>query len=100
MATAEIMEFATMPTTQNGVAQAPSLPATASQSVTFTTSSQSAAFNAATRFIWVRADAAANIKGGKDPTATVSDVPQLQANTDYIFGVQPGDKIAFYDGTS
>lgn len=100
MANAYIREFARLSGAENGTPQAPMEPAVTSQTVSFTTTTQSAAFNDRTRFIWVRVDAAANYKAGDNPTATATDYPQLQADTDYFFGVKPGDKIAFYDGTS
>ena len=101
MANAYVREYAAVGFGAPGQAmQAPHEPALASQTVSFTTSAQSAAFNANTRLIWVRADAAANIEVGDNPTATATDYPQILADTDYFFSVDGGGKIAFYDGTS
>lgn len=100
MANAYIREYARLSGAENGTPQAPMEPAVTSQTVSFNTSAQSAALNDRTNLVWVRVDAAANMAVGANPTAAATDYPQLQADTDYFFGVKPGDKIAFYDGTS
>lgn len=88
-----------MPTDTHGrVLPICQLPA-ASQAVTFTTSAQSAAFAADTKFIRVVADAAAHIAVGDNPTATATSM-FLPANSVEFFGVKGGDKIAAYDGSS
>lgn len=56
-------------------------------------STQSAAFNAATKVIRVHADAVCSISVGSDPTATASLMRLAQNQTEY-FGVSPGHKIA------
>lgn len=73
-----------------------------SQAVTYTTSTQSSAFNAATRFIRVVCDAKAHFKisiTGANPTATAND-QWVGADAPEYFGVVAGQKIAFYDGSS
>lgn len=69
------------------------------QAVTYTTSTQSSAFNAATRFIRLVCDAAAFFEFGASPTATTADA-YLPGNTVEYFGVLPGEVVALYDGTS
>ena len=76
----------------NGV---PQVPGPAKQKVTFTTTTQSAAFNARTKFIRVRSDTLCYIEVGANPTAITDTGEVLAANTDYWLGVNPGDKIAF-----
>ena len=72
MAILYVSEFAE-PTIRSGtsfpVAEGPSL---AEQAVTFTTSTQSSAFNAKTTLIRVHTDSICSISIGADPTATTS----------------------------
>ncbi|NIT58414.1 MAG: hypothetical protein GWN00_19960 [Aliifodinibius sp.] len=72
----------------------------AGQSVTFTTSAQSAAFQDTTRFVRISCDAEAFLDFGSNPTAATTDGINVQADTPEFFGVQPGQKVAAYDGTS
>jgi hypothetical protein len=67
--------------------------------LTFTTATQSAAFNGKTKFIRAYGDAAFNILFGASPTATATS-PRYAASTEYFFAVEPGDKLSVYDGTS
>jgi hypothetical protein len=69
------------------------------QSVTYTTTTQSTAFSTSTNLIRVIADADVYLAFGDNPTATASDI-RVPANTAEYFGVNPGDKVACYDGTS
>ncbi|WP_283419229.1 hypothetical protein [Sphingopyxis sp. Geo48] len=63
-------------------------------SVTFTgTAGQSAAFDAATSVITVRADVACALAVGANPTAVVTDYP-LPADTLMDIEVRPGQKIS------
>ena len=71
----------------------------AQQVVTFTTTTQSVAFNKRTSFIRAYADAKAHLKFSPDPFATDQNTP-IAPNSPEYFGVSPGDKIAAYDGTS
>lgn len=68
-------------------------PGTADQTVTFTTSTQSAAFNASTRLIEVISTVAFHYAVGSNPTATTSS-QLVPANTHKAFGVTPGHKVA------
>ncbi|MCP5008962.1 MAG: hypothetical protein GY942_03175 [Aestuariibacter sp.] len=74
-------------------------PAVETQNITYTTSTASAAFHSKTRFIRIIADAKAHFVVGDTPTATATD-PYVVADTVEYFGIKPGQKIAFYDGSS
>lgn len=63
------------------------------QAVTFTTATQSNAFDSDTSIITVKADANAAIRVGGNPTAVATDFP-LEANTLYDFEVEPGQKVS------
>ncbi len=96
MAKLYITEFTALPAdgaTFPAIMQLPALPPVAEQVVTFTTTTQSAALNAATRFVRVIADADCHIAAGANPTATTSTM-KLIAGTPEYFGVTPGHKIA------
>lgn len=83
--------------TQNGLYNLTSnifdLRSVTNQSVTFTTSAQSAAFQSTTTVIRVVADANCHIAVGTNPTATLNDM-LLRANVEYDFYVTAGTKIA------
>ena len=76
-------------------------PAVTTQTVTYTTSAQSAVLNAQTRFVRIVCDAKAHFVFAVSPTATAND-PYLSSDTPEYFGVFPLGtyRIAFYDGTS
>lgn len=74
-------------------------PAAATQAVTYTTATQSAAFGSSTTFIRVIADADAYLAFGDNPTAD-NDGMYLPVDTAEYFGVVPGTKVSVYDGTS
>lgn len=74
-------------------------PPVASQKVSFTTATQSAAFNSRTRVLRLYADAACHIAFGSNPTATASS-ERFAADTEYFRAVQPSDKLSVYDGSS
>lgn len=61
-------------------------PAIAIQTVTYTTSTQSAALNSKTRFVRVHTDAICSILFSANPTAT-TDHTRLPANQTEFFGV-------------
>lgn len=63
------------------------------QTVTFSTSAQSAAFAASTKFICVISDAAFHYVVGSNPTATTAAL-KVPANCPMWFGVVAGQKIA------
>ena len=65
----------------------------ATQVVTFTTSTQSAALAAGTQFVRVIADADCHIAAGTNPTAAPADMKLIAGQAEY-FGVTPGHKIA------
>ena len=100
MATAKISEYREMVTDVSGkTVLVASEPAVAVQSVAFTTSSASAAFNAKTKFIRVVCDAKAHFEVSGSPAPTANS-PYFPANTPEYLGVSRDLKIAFYDGSS
>lgn len=100
MANLYITEFANLVTDEKGnLIPAGKMPPRAEQKVTYTTSSQSAAFNQQTELIRVIADADVHLKFGSNPTATAANI-LVKANAPEYFGVVPGQKVAAYDGSS
>jgi hypothetical protein len=75
-------------------------PAVAKQIVSFTTATSSAAFNAQTRLIRVVCDAQAYFVVSNDGSAATANSSWLESHSPEYFGVTPGFKISFYDGTS
>ena len=71
----------------------------ATQAVTYTSSTASAAFNEATRLIRVIADADVYLAFGAAPVATANSI-RVTADTVEYFEVNAGDKVACYDGSS
>ena len=57
------------------------------------TSQQSAAINAATTIVRLKAKVACHVLVGLNPVATTNDMPLDVGDVEY-FGVKPGDKIA------
>ena len=98
MAKAYISEYDVMPILDGRVVPTGMEPAVAEQVVTFTTTTQSAAFNARTKFIRVHADAICSYEFGANPTATTS-TPRMAASSTEFFGVVPGQKVAFVVNT-
>lgn len=79
------------------------LPSIAVQSITFTTSTNSAAFHKQTKFIRVLANADAFIKvGSGTQTATLAGGTKIEADVAEYFGVDgvKGMQLAVYDGSS
>lgn len=66
--------------------------------VTFTATTQSAAFAATTRYITFTADSIFSWTIGANPSATTSKM-RFPAGTIFTIGVQGGDKIAFISNT-
>lgn len=100
MATAKISEYEEMPIDTSGdTVPIPREPAVATQNISFTTNTVSAAFNTKTKFIRVIADAKAHFDIGATAAATAAS-PYLAADVAECFGVRRGDVIAFYDGAS
>lgn len=97
MSKAYVTELTALSTRMTG-AQIAQMPPVAEQTVTFTTTTQSNAFNSATRFIRVTSPAICSIAIGSNPTATTSTM-RMPADTVEYFGVTAGDKIAFVDNT-
>jgi hypothetical protein len=69
-------------------------PSTASQAVTFTTSTQSAAFRNDTRLVRLHTDTNCFVKFGTNPTATTATDARMAANQTEYFRVFPGHKVA------
>ena len=65
--------------------------------ITLGATTQSAAFNADTRFVRLRADGICHYVVGSNPTATTNDTP-LDANVVEYIGVPAGMKIAVIAG--
>jgi hypothetical protein len=100
MATIHITEFIALGRDARGnELQVGKMPEHTTQVVTYTTSTQSAAFGAETKFIRVIADAAAHLAFGSNPTATANSL-WVPADTSEYFSVVPGQKVAAYDGSS
>jgi hypothetical protein len=94
MAKLWVTEFSELPLDAKLAApQMPMTPEVTTQSVTFTTSTQSAAFSAATRFVRIVADANCHVAFGANPTASTSSM-RLTADASEFFGVVPGQKVA------
>jgi len=90
-----ITEYADLSETVRGAAQAPKDPPLAEQVVTIGgVSTQSSAFNAATRFILIACDSICSVYvGGTNPTATTSSHRMAADQAEYR-GVIGGDKLA------
>lgn len=102
-ATCKVSEYRTLAQNANGDLIPVALePAVTTQTVTYTTSAQSAAFNSATRFIRVVCDAKAHFTISTAGTNATANSPYLPADTPEYFGVSAGQSliIDFYDGTS
>ena len=94
-----ISEYAELPVSKNGqLIQAPIMPSITTQVVTFTTSTQSSAFNASTKFVRIHSDAICSFLFGTNPTATTSS-PRMVAGATEYFAVSPGLKVAVIDNT-
>lgn len=99
MAKLHITEYGGLVQTSGGVAPHPKEPALASQAVTYTASTASAAFGTNTKLVRIISDATAFLKFGAAPTATANDA-RLPADVVEYFGVNPDDKVAAYDGVT
>lgn len=93
MATAYITEYNVIGVQMGNSVPVAQEPAHAEQTVSFTTTTQSAAFNEYTKYIRLVADAECHIKFGSNPTATTS-TQQIQADTEVWRMVTPGHKVA------
>lgn len=101
-ATCKISEYRRQPNDEGGqVTPVATEPGVTDQTVTYTASAASAAFNNSTHFVRIVCDAKAHFQFGTAPTATAND-PYLPADSPEYFGVLPGGamKVAFYDGST
>lgn len=80
---------------QNNPIQTGAEPARVYQEVAIAAgSTQSAAFDTATRFVRVHADAPCRVAFGVNPTAAVGTSMRMAASATEFFEVQPGHKVA------
>lgn len=94
MAVLYITEYDRIAFDGRSAVQAPQEPALTVQTVAIGGSStQSAAFNSATRYIEIHTDAVCSYLIGSNPTATASKT-RMAANTSKFVGVVPGQKLA------
>lgn len=101
-ATCKISEYGYLVQDSTGkVVMVAAEPALTTQTVTYTTSSASSAFNAQTRFIRIVCDAKAHFVFAATPTAAATD-PWVATNAPEYFGIafNVSMKIALYDGSS
>lgn len=87
------------PVSGDGEAQAVKEPSVATQAIAYTSAASSAVFNDSTRIVRVVSDAAAYVVFGAAPVATANSMLLPAFGVEY-FGVNPGDKISVYDGTT
>jgi hypothetical protein len=103
MAVAKVVEFANVAVVGGtAVAVGEFDDSTKVKTVTYTTTTQSDAFRAHTKFITITAKTdGCYFKIGSNPTATAGDGSDwLPGDASKSFFVTPGQKVAFYDGTS
>jgi hypothetical protein len=100
MATAWVTEFEDAVSIGNYLLPCGKLPAITTQTVTFTTAAAVAnGFNARTKFIRIYTSVDARFLVGDTPVAVAGNAP-ITAKMPEFFGVEPGKKISFYDGSS
>ena len=78
--------------------QIPKQGAITNQKISYSTTTQSAAFSGRTRFVRIHTDSICSYLFGSNPTATTS-TPRMAANQTEYFAVQPSDKVAFITNT-
>lgn len=98
MATLYIAEYATLPLMSGGQAMIAPEPAVTTQTVTYSTSVQSAAFSAQTRYIAVTSPGIWSYTVDANPTATTSHF-RVPADQILFMAVTPGHKIAAITNT-
>lgn len=101
MAKVYITEYSVLPRDEKGISiPIPQEPCLVEQTPVAIggSSVQSAAFDAATRFVCIRTDAICSIKFGSNPTAT-ANTQRLRADATEFFGVAPGHKVAVITNT-
>lgn len=99
MAVISISEYKHRHGTPQFALHVPSEPIVADQKVTYTTSTQSSAFNDDTRYIRLAPTADCFVLFGSSPTALATS-QKLFAGSEYFRMVVAGDKVAIYDGSS
>ena len=98
MALLYISEYQGARQVEGGLAQISQEPSVDQTPVSFTTSTQSAAFASGTKMIRVLSDANCHIVFGDSPVATVNNKKLIANNVEY-FGVIEGQKVAAIVGT-
>lgn len=98
MATLYVTEFTSLGNADNGQPQIARRPGTTQTVAIGASSTQSAAFNAATRFIRLHTDAICSTAVSDNPTATTAS-ERMPADAVEYFSVRPGDKIAVIANT-
>jgi len=93
MATLWIREYEVPANTGRGAIPVPYEPGTDQSPVTYSTTTQSAAFGTRTHFITIISDAAFHYVVGTNPTATTNAI-KVPADTARDIGVKAGQKIA------
>ena len=78
----------------NNNVQAGKEPALATQKITFSTVTQSAAFNELTKFVRIYSTADAYLEFGVAPTAVTENGCPVTAKMPEFFGVIPGQKVS------
>lgn len=99
MADAHILEYDRIVVDMAGNKLPVPPPPIATQKVTFTTATASAAFNDNTTYIRIVCSAKGHFSMGVAPTADADDA-YFPADLPEFVGVQGGHKISLYDGTS
>jgi hypothetical protein len=99
MAKLYISEYSAVRVSEGGLAQVGKEPAIEQTPVTFTSATLSAAFGDDTRIVRLVADADAWLLFGDSPVATANS-KFLPANVIEYFGVNAGQKVSVYDGTT
>lgn len=99
MAILKITEYGGLVQTSGGVAPVLQEPPLDTQNITFTTAAQSAEFGPNTRIVKLVCLSDCYIEYGTNPIAT-ADSDYLPAKTIWVTGVNPGQKLSVYDGSS
>lgn len=102
-ATCKVSEYATMVTDEsNRIVPVAQEPAIVLQTVTYTTSTGTSAFNARTRFVRIVCDAKAHFRFSTAGTNATANDAYVAADAVEYFGVPKGAAylVEFYDGSS
>lgn len=98
MAKLYIKEFSTVAVIDGKAAPLWPESSIAEQAVSYSTTTQSSAFNRETKYIAITSDGIFSYAVGSNPTATTSNF-RVPADQILVFEVQPGDKIAAVTNT-